>query len=821
MLYYTNDNNIITLKGADTIMSGIYLHASSAANLFFCDGPESVSNCTVTAADGRVIKPVLLRKETLENGTVRHTFDAAGLKFWSPADPVLYTFSADGIAPEVFGLNELATVGNTHVLVNGKPFCFRGYIRGIVAHDHPNLSGKSDYESYRYHISQAKKYGFNLVRFHSTVPSEDFVRAADELGLFIHMEIGFAYEYDDKGNKKNLALDNADWRETIMRYRNHPSVAIFCIGNEMHNSGHQVLVHKLYEEGKALAPAKLILDNSGWGEFDRSSADILSQHIAYFFPYKAHRDMFVSDACWHMNGSAKDTPMRAESACAEVRRYANPAKPTLAHEAIHYIEIPDYDALNAKFEKFAEKMGPEFLAANGIKKPRYMTDFAALVKQKGIEDRLPEYRAASEKFKMFGIKTYLERLRLSGLCGFEMLQFADCFKYENKNGIVDCFDDDKFIDAAWMRQFNSDAVLLTDLPEECFADDESFDLPVFISNFTGIDYAFGQLKVTVKGRAGESVLYDGGNIFVNSGVQKLLDIKVTLPPVDASEEYTVCAEFSAPGIECRNEWKIWRYPAKNVIHAAFDVKLADTAFARWISDNTACDASDSGIVLRDRLDDGLFADLEAGKTVVLFYHRDNPGQEKYYWPGALERFKPCIWDRGSNLGGIIRDEKLRAAIGCGKFFDAPVYDLIEAGYKLDLDHFPAAMTELVSGVDKPVRDRMKGLIHNIKNYMPDDTLRNFCHCGVINAGKGKLIVCTFSTERFSKPSAAVFFAALLNNAADFTAKDTIAVEALKDYLAHAPMVTEDVMNHFWEIDNKAVEDTLFWEETGIDLSKLK
>ena len=32
---------------------------------------------------------------------------------------------------------------------------------------------------------------------------------------------------------------------------------------------------------------------------------------------------------------------------------------------------------------------------------------------------------------------------------------------------------------------------------------------------------------------------------------------------------------------------------------------------------------------------------------------------------------------------------------------------------------------------------------------------------------------------------------------------------------------EDVMNHFWEIDNKLVEDTLFWEEVKVDLSKLK
>ena len=32
---------------------------------------------------------------------------------------------------------------------------------------------------------------------------------------------------------------------------------------------------------------------------------------------------------------------------------------------------------------------------------------------------------------------------------------------------------------------------------------------------------------------------------------------------------------------------------------------------------------------------------------------------------------------------------------------------------------------------------------------------------------------------------------------------------------------EDVMNHFWEIDNKPVEDTLFWEEAGLDLTKIR
>ena len=54
--------------------------------------------------------------------------------------------------------------------------------------------------------------------------------------------------------------------------------------------------------------------------------------------------------------------------------------------------------------------------------------------------------------------------------------------------------------------------------------------------------------------------------------------------------------------------------------------------------------------------------------------------------------------------------------------------------------------------------------------------------------------------------------------------NSVAVAELKKYAVEATnagICQEDVMNHFWEIDNKPVEDTLFWEATGIDLSKLK
>lgn len=48
-------------------------------------------------------------------------------------------------------------------------------------------------------------------------------------------------------------------------------------------------------------------------------------------------------------------------------------------------------------------------------------------------------------------------------------------------------------------------------------------------------------------------------------------------------------------------------------------------------------------------------------------------------------------------------------------------------------------------------------------------------------------------------------------------------EALRKYLEEVKKQgpsKEDTMNHFWEIDNKLVEDQLFWEEVNLDLRKI-
>ena len=798
----------------------------SRGDLLYVQSAVAVKSFTVRDLAGVVQETPVLRRDSLPDGGFLTTLAADRLQRWSPSRPCLYELSLDEAPALRFGHCEYGTFGNQAVLLNGQAVYLRGYIRGIVAHDHPNMTGKSLKEACIKNIRQAKKYGFNLVRFHSTVPSAEFVEAADELGMLIHAEIGFSYEYDEAGNKKNLSMDNAIWEAVIRRYRNSPSLAIFCIGNEMHNSGHHPEVKHLYEVGKSLAPNKLIMDNSGWGEYDRDSADLFSQHIAYFFPFKKHAGMFKSDQCWRFNGSAYDVKLEElrhiGGADVSVRRQCTPLRPMLAHEALHYIDIPDYTALQAKFQAFVAAQSEEYLRENEIEEPRYLRELPKLVKRKKLEDIYPDYVRASRKFKETCTKAYLERLRLSDICGFEMLQFSDCLKYENKNGIVDFFDDDKGICPDWMRQFNDDSVLLAELPKENFHSGEKISLSISLSHFGELENPDGVLELHLREGAQSRLLYRGEKFILVPGLQKLVELSLELPACRKAQKYELLASFKGEHIDIKNSWSFWRYPQARLLRRP-QLELKHSGFASFVASLPLMQSEPGELLLTDQLNDYTLELLEQGRDVLLVYHRDDPWNQ-YYLPGALERCKPCIWDRGSNLGSILHKAWLQEALASEKYGDLNLYALLEEAYKVNLDDFPVLPDEYFSGVDKPVRDRMKGLLHGVKDFIDEDTLRRFSHLFALRVGQGSLSVCTFNKDSWQDPAAASLFASLLEHLPEKEIRAELGLSELREYLqaqtARGPR-REDVMNHFWEIDNKPVEDTLFWEECGVNLAKKK
>ena len=130
----------------------------------------------------------------------------------------------------------------------------------------------------------------------------------------------------------------------------------------------------------------------------------------------------------------------------------------------------------------------------------------------------------------------------------------------------------------------------------------------------------------------------------------------------------------------------------------------------------------SDTYVTDTLDETVFRELQNHRTVLLFYTY-GAEQNRWQFPGAIERFKPCIWDRGSNLGGIVRNPMLQNALATDRFFNLNLQPILENGSKVNLDHFPCTAEMHVLGIDKPARDRLQSLVYGNKKFIDDDTLR--------------------------------------------------------------------------------------------------
>jgi beta-galactosidase len=105
----------------------------------------------------------------------------------------------------------------TALRLNGHPL----FLRGATEHAYFPLTctPPRDIETYRSNIKKLKKIGFNWLRFHTWVPSEEYMEAADQLGMMIQVE-------------PPLGFGKQEWLDILHTCRKHPSVVIYCCGNE-------------------------------------------------------------------------------------------------------------------------------------------------------------------------------------------------------------------------------------------------------------------------------------------------------------------------------------------------------------------------------------------------------------------------------------------------------------------------------------------------------------------------------------------------------------------------------------------------------------
>jgi beta-galactosidase len=168
-------------------------------------------------------------------------FKLTSPSLWSPDSPNLYrAFSqlkADGkVVDQVnttFGIRSLAWSAEKGLVLNGKPIKLTG---GSVHHDNGALGAAAFDRAEQRRVELLKAAGHNAVRTAHNPPSSAFLDACDRLGLLVLNEPFDVWKAHKV--KYDYGSDFEQWwkqdvSSMVLRDRNHPSVIIWGIGNEI------------------------------------------------------------------------------------------------------------------------------------------------------------------------------------------------------------------------------------------------------------------------------------------------------------------------------------------------------------------------------------------------------------------------------------------------------------------------------------------------------------------------------------------------------------------------------------------------------------
>ena len=172
---------------------------------------------------------------------VTFNFDLTS-QLWSAESPVLYyahirnAAQGSDLPYEVvvpFGVRKISYDTECGFMVNGESVLLRG---GCVHHDHGLLGAASWDDAEVRKIELMKLNGFNAVRCSHNLPSEAMLRACDSLGMYVIDECfdqWFVEKNRDDYHNYFARHYLSDFETMLRRDRNHPSVIMWSIGNEI------------------------------------------------------------------------------------------------------------------------------------------------------------------------------------------------------------------------------------------------------------------------------------------------------------------------------------------------------------------------------------------------------------------------------------------------------------------------------------------------------------------------------------------------------------------------------------------------------------
>ncbi len=162
-------------------------------------------------------------------------------ELWSPESPILYTavtqaYRENKLSDRMetkFGVRTMSFDATNGFRLNGGSLKLRG---GCVHHDNGPLGSRAFDRAEERRVELLKASGFNALRCAHNPPSPAFLDACDRLGMLV---IDEAFDmWRDGKNPQDYHLYFDQWwqrdiESMVLRDRNHPSIILWSIGNEI------------------------------------------------------------------------------------------------------------------------------------------------------------------------------------------------------------------------------------------------------------------------------------------------------------------------------------------------------------------------------------------------------------------------------------------------------------------------------------------------------------------------------------------------------------------------------------------------------------
>lgn len=237
---FIRSSNVSAEKASIRIETTVINQSSSAANILV--------QTAIVAVDGKAVglTETTQKISTTKEETIFSKIEIKNPLLWDVDNPQLYKVvtsiwinnkQVDEVITS-FGIRDARFDAATGFWLNGKNIKIKGV---CLHHDGGAVGAAVPSGVWKRRLTLLKEAGTNAIRTSHNAPAPDFLDLCDQMG-FLVMDETF-----DTWNAKKSHAENGynlyftvcwerDTRDMILRDRNHPSIIIYSVGNEIHDN---------------------------------------------------------------------------------------------------------------------------------------------------------------------------------------------------------------------------------------------------------------------------------------------------------------------------------------------------------------------------------------------------------------------------------------------------------------------------------------------------------------------------------------------------------------------------------------------------------